>query len=108
MQKTDDTGMPTPELKAIIFGEVLRIIATSPGPVTASKVHLSMLENLGIEEELGGFYLAAFILARSGLVKINSPSGHQLSIAAGTELVAAPDLIRHIWDDPMPFEVNVD
>jgi hypothetical protein len=91
----------TPEERAKLLGEMLSFVANLSQPATFSAVLKHLMTTLKCREEDIGeeFYLAWFLLVRSGLAVTNTSGPDRISVQAGTTIAPSPQVLSFLLSD---------
>lgn len=97
----ESNGAATPNFRASILAELLRLIAVNLEAVPYGDALLHIMKASGCtEEQVGGEVVVAWLLLeRSGLIKSN----HFMQIKAGTCATPSKIVTSFIWDDTILF-----
>ncbi len=90
-----------PEERAKLLGEMLSFVANLSQPATFSAVLEHLMTTLKYREEDIGeeFYLAWFLLVRSGLAVTNTSGPDGVSVRAGTTIAPSPQVLSFVLSD---------
>lgn len=93
----ESDGATTPEFRAAILGELLRLISIQlvVVPYDEALAHIMRVSNCK-EEQLGGEVLRSwFLLERSGLIKTNDFQ----TVGAGTNTIPSRLITDYLWEE---------
>lgn len=98
----EPNGQATPQTRAAIVGEYVRLIGCQMGSISFSRAFEYLLEAFQAEETqiAHEIHIAHFIAIRSGLATSNT--GH--TIAAETEVTPSALLRNFVWDGGEPWQ----
>lgn len=97
----EPNGEATPETRAAILGEYLRLASLQTAPVDYGVVFRGILESLQAREELISMEISMvhFMLCSAGLIQSNTVG----RIGNDTTVSSTPDVRRFVWSDDWIF-----
>lgn len=101
----ENNGATTPEFRAAILGELVRLISVQMQivPYGEALAHIMKVSNCTEEQVSGDVIRSWFLLDRLQLMKTNTFG----EIRAGTSAIPSRQVVDYVWEDPTWFQDDV-